>query len=152
MKALLLILTLFILPTVSFSQEVPPQTPPPVPPPRIVYEEADPKEDPYDNVIEFPDKEAQFKGGTEAFKEYIGLSVNYPPQAIERNIQGKVYLSFIVEKNGKITDVKVVKGAHPALDEEAKRVISEMPKWKPGKVGRKKVRTRCMVPINFVLE
>lgn len=148
MKGLLTLLIGIIFPVFAYSQELPPP---------VIYEQAGPddngsEETSGDEIIFFPDVEAQFKGGTNAFQQYIGINVNYPAPAIEHNIQGKVFVSFIVEKNGKITNVQVFKGVHPALDAEAIRVISKMPKWKPGKVGKKKVRTRCMVPINFVLE
>jgi len=103
-------------------------------------------------IIDFPDVEAQFKGGSDGFQKYISKSVRYPQEAIENNIQGKVYLCFIIEKSGEVSNLKIERGAHALLDTEARRVIADMPKWKPDKKDGKKVRTRVRLPINFTLD
>ena len=104
-----------------------------------------------EEVIEFPDVEAEFIGGPQALMKYIQLNIQYPPTSIEMNEQGKVYLSFVVEADGSITNVAVERGVSPDLDREAKRVVRSMPKWKPGEAKAKKSRTRCRLPINFQL-
>jgi protein TonB len=104
-----------------------------------------------EEVIEFPDVEAEFIGGPQALMKYIQSNIQYPPTSIEMNEQGKVYLSFVVEPDGSITNVAVERGVSPDLDREAKRVIRSMPKWKPGEAKAKKSRTRCRLPINFQL-
>jgi len=104
-----------------------------------------------EEVIEFPEVEAEFIGGPQALMKYIKLNVQYPPTSIEMNEQGKVYLSFVVEPDGSITNVVVERGVSPDLDREAKRVVRSMPKWKPGEAKAKKLRTRCRLPINFQL-
>ena len=104
-----------------------------------------------EEVIEFPDVEAEFIGGPQAFGKYIQTNIQYPSTSIEMNEQGKVYLSFVVEADGSITNVAVERGVSPDLDREAKRVVRSMPKWKPGEAKAKKSRTRCRLPINFQL-
>ena len=104
-----------------------------------------------EEIIEFPDVEAEFIGGAQALMKYIQTNIQYPPTSIEMNEQGKVYLSFVVEADGSITNVAVERGVSPDLDREAKRVVRSMPKWKPGEAKAKKSRTRCRLPINFQL-
>ena len=104
-----------------------------------------------EEVIEFPDVEAEFIGGPQAFGKYIQTNIQYPSTSIEMNEQGKVYLSFVVEADGSITNVAVERGISPDLDREAKRVVRSMPNWIPGETKGKKSRTRCRLPINFQL-
>lgn len=101
--------------------------------------------------IEIPQIQPEFPGGLNAMYSYLGKNIKYPSLAKENNIQGTVYIQFIVEKDGSITDVVVGKGKHKTLDTEALRVVSAMPKWTPGKVGNKNVRVRFTLPVNFVL-
>ncbi len=124
--------------------QVDPQGPPPPPVEmRVVHERS--------SIIDFPDVEASFKGGSKAFQNYMVKNIRYPQLCIDQRIQGRVFISFVVEKNGAISNVIVDKGAHPLLNEEAIRLVKGMPKWKPGKANGKKVRTRCRLPINFIL-
>ena len=104
-----------------------------------------------EEIIEFPDVEAEFIGGAQALMKYIQTNIQYPPTSIEMNEQGKVYLSSVVEADGSITNVAVERGVSPDLDREAKRVVRSMPNWKPGEAKAKKSRTRCRLPINFQL-
>ncbi len=99
----------------------------------------------FDVVEELP----EFLGGVEKLYEYLGNNINYPEQAKDFSIQGKVFVQFVVWKDGTIKDVKVVKGAHKLLNKEALRVITNMPKWKPGKQRGKKVNARFTLPIKF---
>jgi len=104
-----------------------------------------------EEIIEFPDVEAEFIGGAQALMKYIQTNIQYPPTSIEMNEQGKVYLSFVVEPDGSISNVVVERGVSSDLDREAKRVVRSMPNWKPGESKAKKSRTRCRLPINFQL-
>ena len=104
-----------------------------------------------EEIIEFPDVEAEFIGGAQALMKYISSNIQYPPTSIEMKEQGKVYLSFVVEPDGSISNVVVERGVSPDLDKEAKRVVRSMPNWKPGESKAKKSRTRCRLPINFQL-
>ncbi len=99
----------------------------------------------FDVVEEMP----EFIGGIEKLYEYLGNNINYPEQAKDFSIQGKVFVQFVVWKDGTIKDVKVVKGAHKLLDKEALRVINNMPNWKPGKQRGKNVNARFTLPIKF---
>jgi protein TonB len=93
----------------------------------------------------------QFTGGEEARIKYMISSVKYPDDAKEKGIQGTVYVSFIVEKDGKISGAKVVKGIGKSCDEEALRVVKAMPKWIPGTQKGKPVRVQFNMPIRFKL-
>lgn len=93
----------------------------------------------------------EFPGGTRALAKYLNQNVKYPPIAAETGVKGKVIVSFVVNKDGSICDVKVLRGVDPALDQEAVRVVSNMPHWKPGKQGDKTVRVSFRVPIDFRL-
>lgn len=103
------------------------------------------KETMYDVVEEMP----SFVGGTVAMMEYIGKNMKYPKEAVDKNIQGRVIVSFVVEKDGSIVEPKVMRSVDPALDAEALRVVSSMPKWNPGKQDGKPVRVKYVIPINF---
>ena len=94
----------------------------------------------------------QFPGGEQALFDYVSKNVVYPKEAQEKGISGRVFVSFIVEKDGSISDVEVKRGIGGGCDEEAVRVISAMPKWKPGKMKGEPVRVSYMMPINFRLQ
>jgi len=102
-------------------------------------------------IIEFPDVEAGFPGGTAALQKWIVQNIQYPQTSIEMNEQGRVYLSFVVEADGSISNIAVERGVSSDLDKEAKRVVRSMPKWTPGEARGKKARVRCRLPINFTL-
>ena len=92
-----------------------------------------------------------FPGGMEAFSKYLSKNLKYPRAARNANIHGKVYVSFVVNSEGKISDIKILKGPGFGCDEEAVRVISGMPLWKPGKQGGRFVSCRYNIVINFSL-
>ena len=94
----------------------------------------------------------QFPGGDEARVKYMIENVKYPETAKDKGVQGSVYVSFVVEKDGRITNTKVVKGVEKSLDTEAFRVVSAMPKWTPGKEKGKAVRVQFNMPIQFKLK
>ncbi len=93
----------------------------------------------------------EFPGGEEALRKYITSSVEYPEEAINKGIQGKVYVTFVVTKNGSVANAKIARGVAPSLDQEALRVINSLPKWKPGTQRGKAVNVSYTVPINFEL-
>ncbi len=99
-------------------------------------------------VEEMPD----FPGGEMELRNYIANNVSYPPEAQENKIQGKVYVTFVVAKDGTIANAKIARGVDPTLDNEALRVINSLPKWKPGKQRGTAVNVQYTVPINFVLK
>jgi TonB family protein len=93
-----------------------------------------------------------FRGGEQKLMEFIGNNVVYPKEAIEAGIEGRVFVEFYIEKDGTVTDGKVLKGIGYGCDEEALRVIGLMPKWSPGMQRGKAVRVRYTLPINFKLD
>lgn len=103
-------------------------------------------------VIQFPDVEAEFQGGTKALMEYIKDHLKYPAEEREMGIQGRVYVEFVVEKNGEVTTVKVIRGVSKNLDLEAKRLVSMMPNWKPAESRGYPVRSKARLPITFKLD
>ena len=99
-------------------------------------------------VVESP---PSFPGGTSVLKQYLSEHLAYPTLAKEANIQGTVYLSFIVSKTGDITDVTVLRGIGGGCDEEAVRVVQSMPRWNPGKQRGVPVIVRFNLPVKFIL-
>ena len=102
----------------------------------------------YQTVEEMP----EFPGGAEAMMKSIAGNIKYPEAAIDKNIEGRVFVSFVIEKDGSVSNVKVLRGIGGGCDEEAVRVIKGMPKWKPGIQEGKPVRVSYMMPINFKLD
>lgn len=95
------------------------------------------------------DVQAEFPGGTIAMLGFLKENLKYPEQAKAQNIQGRVIVQFVVEKDGTVSDMEVVKPIDPLLDAEAVRVVSLMPLWKPGMKDGKPVRVQYSVPLNF---
>jgi len=93
----------------------------------------------------------EFPGGTKALMEFISNNVKYPVIAQKNGITGRVFVGFVIDKDGSITNVKVLKPVDPALEKEAIRVIKAMPKWKPGTQKGKKAKVSYTIPINFSL-
>jgi protein TonB len=93
-----------------------------------------------------------FPGGMGALMKYLAENIKYPPLAKESGIQGRVFINFVVEPDGRISNVKVLRGIGGGCDEEAVRVIKSMPKWKPGKQRGKAVRVQYRMPIKFTLQ
>jgi TonB family protein len=97
------------------------------------------------------DKQPEFQGGINKFYSYLSKSLRYPKLAQENNVQGKVFLSFVVEKNGSLSDIQITRGLGSGTDEEAKRVLQESPKWVPGTQNGKSVRVKYNINVNFNL-
>jgi periplasmic protein TonB len=91
-------------------------------------------------------------GDSNKFREYIARNLRYPEIAAENGIQGRVFVSFVVEPDGKVSNVRVVRGVDPSLDREAVRVVESSPRWTPGKQRGKPVRVSFTFPIIFVLQ
>ena len=94
----------------------------------------------------------EYPGGDQAMMNFVAKNVVYPQEARDKEISGRVMVGFIVEKDGSISDVKVVKSIGGGCDEEAVRVVKAMPKWKPGKEKGKPVRVSYMMPFTFKLQ
>ncbi len=114
----------------------------------VVEVEPEPEEEEIFMVVE---DQPEFPGGTAALLEYLRKNIKYPAICRENNIQGRVLVTFIVNKDGAIVEPEVVKSVNPSLDKEALRVISTMPNWKPGSQRGKPVRVKYTVPVNFRL-
>ena len=93
----------------------------------------------------------EFPGGDEAMAKFLQKNIVYPESVMKANIQGKVYLSFVVDEKGNVRDAKILRGVHELLDAEALRVINLMPRWKPGTQGGRPVRVQFNLPIDFKL-
>ncbi|MFO7923531.1 MAG: energy transducer TonB [Bacteroidales bacterium] len=91
-------------------------------------------------------------GGQDAFRKYIAENLRYPQIAAENGIQGRVFVQFVVNANGEVSDATVVRGVDPSLDREAIRVVMSSPKWTPGRQRGEAVRVAFTFPINFVLQ
>lgn len=112
-----------------------------------VREEADD-----DNIYEVVEENAQFPGGDDACYKWLGEHIKYPAIAQEQGIQGRVFVQFVVNKDGSIVDVEVVRSPDASLSKEAERVVKEMPRWRPAKQGNKTVRSRFRLPVMFRLQ
>lgn len=116
----------------------------------MVFEEA-PEEEETDQIFMVVEDQPQPQGGMQAFYEYVGKNMKYPSQARRMGIEGKVFVQFVVDKDGSLSDVQAIKGIGAGCDEEAVRVVKSAPKWKPGKQRGQPVRVRMVLPITFKL-
>ena len=116
-----------------------------------VIAEEKPKEE-ETKVFDVVEQMPQFPGGQQALFEYLSKNIKYPVIAEENGVQGRVIVTFVVERDGSITDVKVVKSVDPSLDKEAQRVVKAMPHWIPGKQNGSAVRVKYTVPVTFRLQ
>ena len=112
-----------------------------------------PEEEVYEEeIFTIVEKMPEFPGGIEALFSYLGKTLTYPAMAKDAKIQGKVYVTFVVDRDGSIANVKVLRGIGGGCDEEAVKVIKKMPKWEPGRQRGKAVRVQYNLPINFILK
>ena len=111
-----------------------------------------PKEEVTNKVYDVVEVMPSFPGGQGALMSYLNSHTKYPVVAQENGVQGRVTVSFVVERDGSITDVHVVRSVDPSLDREAARVISSMPNWQPGKQNGSAVRVKFNVPVQFKLQ
>jgi TonB family protein len=105
-----------------------------------------------DTVYQVVEQMPQFPGGEYALMEHISKNIVYPVEAKEKEIQGRVFINFVIEKDGSVSNVKVLRGIGGGCDEEAVRAVSSLPKWKPGKQKGKPVRVHYQIPILFKLD
>ena len=105
-----------------------------------------------DAIHEVVDEPPSFPGGDAAQIAFLSNNLKYPAVAMEQGIQGRVVTQFVVDKDGSITDVKVVRSLDPMLDKEAVRLVKSMPKWTPGKLNGSPVRVKYILPISFRLQ
>jgi protein TonB len=118
--------------------------------PRICDSEL-PEVEQEETICIITDVPPEFPGGEDSLHKFISRELQYPEEAIKKQIQGLVFVKFVVEKDGSITNIQVVRGIYPLLDEEAVRVIKNMPPWIPAEKNGKKVRSQFTLPIVFKL-
>ena len=111
-------------------------------------------EPPADEIAVFVEEDAEFPGGRKAMLQYLGKNINYPESAVAAGIEGKTTLRFVVDTDGRISDVKILRPLPGCkeCDAEAARVVRSMPKWKPGKNGGKAVKSYFDLPVVFKLQ
>ena len=114
------------------------------------YKDTTPVYDDKDKIHYIVDKNAQFPGGDEAMYKWLAEHLKYPAEAAKKKVQGRVFVQFVVEVDGSITEVNVKRSPDDLLSEEALRVVKLMPKWEPGKVGGKPVRSVFNLPVFFI--
>ncbi|MEE1215220.1 MAG: energy transducer TonB [Bacteroidaceae bacterium] len=115
--------------------------------PVSMYATAEENDSIYGTVDELP----VFPGGDQACANWVAKKLKYPPKCKKEKIEGFVIVQFVVEKNGKVSNVKAIRSPHPDLAETAIRTMRKMPKWTPGKVGGKAVRSKLNLPVRFRL-
>lgn len=103
-------------------------------------------------VFDVVEQQPQFPGGMGALNQWLGSNIKYPAMAAENGIEGRVIVQFVVERDGSVSGVHVVRGVDPSLDKEATRVVAQMPKWIPGKQNGSAVRVKYTVPVTFRLQ
>ena len=117
----------------------------------IATEPVKPKEE-ENKVFDVVEQMPSYPGGMGALMQYLSSNIKYPAIAEENGIQGRVICTFVVERDGSITDVRIAKSVDPSLDKEAMRVVSKMPKWIPGKQNGSAVRVKYTLPVTFRLQ
>jgi len=115
--------------------------------PEVVEEEVVEQE-----IFQIVEEMPQFPGGEQKLMEFVAKNIKYPQIARETGIQGRVFVGFVVEPDGSISNVKLLRGIGGGCDEEAMRVIKSLPKWKPGKQRGKAVRVSYQIPVFFKLQ
>ena len=117
----------------------------------VIAQPEPPKEE-ETKVFDVVEQMPSFPGGPSALMQYLSSNIKYPVVAEENGVQGRVVCTFVVERDGSITDVRVIKSVDPSLDKEAVRVVKSMPKWIPGKQNGSAVRVKYTVPVTFRLQ
>lgn len=116
----------------------------------VIVAPVEEKED-VDQIFSVVEESAEPKGGMPAFYKYVGEKIKYPAQARRMGVEGRVFVEFVVNRDGSIVDVKSIKGIGAGCDEEAVRIVQSAPAWKPGKQRGKPVRQKMVIPIIFKL-
>ena len=115
--------------------------------PEVVEEEIEEAE-----IFTIVEEMPEFPGGMTKLADYLAKNIKYPQMARESGIQGRVFVNFVVEPDGSVSNVTVMRSLGGGCDEEAMRVVKSMPKWKPGKQRGKPVRVSYILPVNFKLQ
>lgn len=118
----------------------------------VIAEPEPPKHEEENKVFDIVEQQPLFPGGPAALMKYLSENTKYPVVALENGVQGRVTVQFVVEKDGSISDVHVLRGVDPSLDKEAVRVVKSMPRWTPGKQNGITVRVNYRVPVLFRLQ
>ena len=154
MKKKLLLLSFMAGPLLVYSADQEKEIAPPVQtkikiaePRQIMDEEEDEEESNQVHVV--VEKKAEFPGGNKKLIEYLRENIKYPEQALAKSIVGRVFVKFTIKKDGSIDDIKVIRSADPLLDEEAIRVVKNMPNWIPAQMRGKDVSSTYTLPILF---
>ncbi|MBW6479454.1 MAG: energy transducer TonB [Bacteroidales bacterium] len=119
-------------------------------PPEI--EKVNPEQQTQDQIFTVVEDQPEFPGGTDSLMTYLMQNLRYPKEARDARIQGTVFVTFVVEKDGSVSDVRTLRGVAPSLDEEAIRVVRAMPAWKPGYQRGQTVRVQYNLPIRFIMD
>ncbi|MDE7160660.1 MAG: energy transducer TonB [Muribaculaceae bacterium] len=119
---------------------------------QVVVKEPEPEKPKEEQVFVAVEQQAEFPGGTAALMKWLGNNIRYPEAAQANDVQGRVIVKFIVEKDGSIGHAEIVKGVDKDLDREALRVVKKMPKWQPGKNNGVAVRSYFNLPVTFKLQ
>lgn len=106
----------------------------------------------YEKAFDVVEQMPAFPGGQRALMSWINVNIQYPKEAEANGVQGRVVCTFVVERDGSVSNVEVMRGIEPSLDSEAVRVVKSMPKWIPGKQGGSAVRVNYTVPVTFRLQ
>ena len=160
--ALSMLVLISFSPNIIAQEKVQDPPPPPAPQENVKAPKAEAKTEKPKKIqlIEYQDEEPvftvvevmpKFPGGNKALYAYLGNNIKYPEVAKKEGIEGTVYVTYVVEKDGSVTHVKLLRGVHESLDKEALRVVAEMPKWEPGKEKGKPVRVQYSLPIKYTL-
>ena len=112
----------------------------------------EPGDETAEEIRDFTEQMPEPEGGLKAFYRFVSKNIRYPKKAMDLGIEGKVFISFVIDKDGSIQDVTVLKGIGFGCDDEAVRVVRQAPKWKPGRQGGIPVKVRQRLPIEFVLQ
>ncbi len=117
-----------------------------------VYQIVEDERDESNEIFVFAEEMPEFPGGQVAMQKFIAENIKYPVIAKENRVQGRVYVEFVVNEKGAVTNPRVMRGVDPNLDREALRVVQAMPNWKPGKQRNKAVKVSITLPVNFKIE
>jgi TonB family protein len=118
---------------------------------QVVAQQTQQQKNPSNEVYAVVDNMPEFKNGLNGLGEFLGSTLKYPEEAKKQHLEGKVFVEFVVEKDGTLSNVNVLKGVNKMMDEEAVRAVKLMPNWTPGKLNDQAVRTKMVLPINFKL-
>lgn len=134
------------------TETIPEQKPEPIPeltPEQKPEQKIEPAKQTEDEIFTTVEQKAEFPGGQNALVQWLAQNIRYPENAVKNNIQGRVLIKFVVEKDGAITNISVARSVDKDLDNEALRIVMSMPKWQPGKMNAMPVRSYAILPITF---